>query len=144
AFVGLGNWMIPLMIGAPDMALPRMNNWSFWILPFAFTLLLLTLFLPSGSMAGGWTMYPPLSLQGGSNVAFSIFAIHLMGISSIMGAINIIATILNLRAPGVDLLKMPVFVWSWLITAFLLIAVMPVLAGAVTMLLTDKFFGTSF
>jgi len=144
AFVGLANWMVPLMIGAPDMALPRMNNWSFWILPFAFTLLLSTLFMPSGAMAGGWTMYPPLSLQGGSNVAFSIFAIHLMGISSIMGAINIIATILNLRAPGVDLLKMPVFVWSWLITAFLLIAVMPVLAGAVTMLLTDKFFGTSF
>ena len=144
AFVGLGNWMIPIMVGAPDMALPRMNNWSFWILPFAFTLLLLTLFLPGGAPAGGWTLYPPLSLQGGSGVAFAIFAIHMMGISSIMGAINVIATILNMRAPGVDLLKMPIFVWSWLITAFLLIAVMPVLAGAVTMLLTDKFFATSF
>ncbi|HBK56830.1 MAG TPA: cytochrome c oxidase subunit I, partial [Xanthomonadales bacterium] len=144
AFVGLANWMVPLMIGAPDMALPRMNNWSFWILPFAFTLLLMTLVLPGGGPAGGWTLYPPLSLQGGNNVAFVIFAVHLMGISSIMGAINIIATILNMRAPGVDLLKMPVFVWTWLITAFLLIAVMPVLAGAVTMLLTDKFFATSF
>ncbi len=144
AFVGLANWMVPLMIGAPDMALPRMNNWSFWILPFAFTLLLSTLVSPGGGPAGGWTLYPPLSLQGGSNMAFVIFAIHLMGISSIMGAINIIATILNMRAPGVDLLKMPVFVWTWLITAFLLIAVMPVLAGAVTMLLTDKFFATSF
>ena len=144
AFVGLANWMVPLMVGAPDMALPRMNNWSFWILPFAFVLLLSTLFMPGGAPAAGWVMYPPLVLQGGDSIAFMIFAIHLMGISSIMGAINIIATILNLRAPGMDLLKMPLFVWTWLITAFLLIAVMPVLAGAVTMLLTDKFFGTSF
>jgi cytochrome c oxidase subunit 1 len=144
AFVGLANWMIPLQIGAPDMALPRMNNWSFWIMPFAFTLLLSTLFMPGGGPAGGWTMYPPLSIQGGAAVAFMVFAVHLMGISSIMGSINIIATILNMRAPGMDLLKMPLFVWSWLITAFLLIAVMPVLAGAVTMLLTDKYFGTSF
>ncbi|OOG53662.1 cytochrome c oxidase subunit I [Rhodanobacter sp. C03] len=143
AFVGLGNWMIPLMVGAPDMALPRMNNLSFWILPFAFTLMLSTLFMAGGGPAGGWTMYPPLSLQSDS-LAYVVFAIHLMGISSIMGAINIIATILNMRAPGMELLKMPVFVWSWLITAFLLIAVMPVLAGAVTMLLTDKYFGTNF
>ena len=143
AFVGLGNWMIPLMVGAPDMALPRMNNLSFWIMPFAFVLLLSTLFLPGGGPAGGWTMYPPLSLQS-SSLAYVVFAVHLMGISSIMGAINIIATILNMRAPGMELLKMPVFVWSWLITAFLLIAVMPVLAGAVTMLLTDKYFGTNF
>ena len=149
AFVGLANWMVPMMVGAPDMALPRMNNWSFWILPAAFTLLLLPLVLflfgiGGGGPAGGWTLYPPLSLQGGDNVAFTIFAIHMMGVSSIMGAINIIATILNMRAPGMDLLKMPVFVWSWLITAFLLIAVMPVLAGAVTMLLTDRYFHTSF
>jgi len=144
AFVGLGNWMIPLMIGAPDMALPRMNNWSFWILPFAFTLLVCTLFMAGGAPAGGWTMYPPLALQGGNSMAFLVFSVHLMGISSIMGAINIIATILNMRAPGMDLLKMPLFVWTWLITAFLLIAVMPVLAGAVTMLLTDKYFGTTF
>src|SRR5690606_25237338 len=144
AFVGLANWMVPLMVGAPDMALPRMNNWSFWIMPFAFVLLHGTLFMPGGAPAAGWTLYPAASLQGGYNVAFAIFAIHMMGISSIMGAINIIATILNMRAPGMDLLKMPVFVWTWLITAFLLIAVMPVLAGAVTMLLTDKFFATTF
>ena len=144
SFVGLANWMVPLQVGAPDMAMPRMNNWSFWIMPFAFTLLLSTFFMKGGAPAGGWTMYPPLMLQGGANVAFTVFAIHMMGISSIMGAINIIATILNMRAPGVDLLKMPIFCWTWLITAFLLIAVMPVLAGAVTMLLTDKFFGTSF
>jgi len=144
AFVGLANWMVPMMIGAPDMALPRMNNLSFWILPFAFILLLSTFFMPGGAPAAGWTMYPPLVLQGGDDVAFMVFSIHLMGISSIMGAINIIATILNMRAPGMDLLKMPLFCWAWLITAFLLLAVMPVLAGAVTMLLTDKFFGTSF
>src|ERR1700755_1289300 len=106
AFVGLANWMIPLQVGAPDMALPRMNNWSFWILPFAFFMLLSTLFMPGGGPAGGWTMYPPLSLQGES-VAYVIFAVHLMGISSIMGAININATILNMRSPGMDLLKMP-------------------------------------
>ncbi len=144
AFVGLANWMVPLMIGAPDMALPRMNNWSFWLLPFAFLLLLSTLFMDSGGPAGGWTLYPPLSLQTGNSFAFVIFAIHIMGVSSIMGAINVIATVLNMRAPGMNLLRMPLFVWSWLITAFLLIMVMPVLAGAVTMLLTDRFFGTSF
>jgi len=144
AFVGLANWLVPMMVGAPDMALPRMNNWSFWILPFAFTLLLGTLFLPGGAPAAGWTLYPPLSLQTGSAFPFAIFAIHLMGISSVMGAINIIATIFNLRAPGMTLMKMPLFVWTWLITAYLLIAVIPVLAGAVTMLLTDKFFGTTF
>jgi cytochrome c oxidase subunit 1 len=143
-FVGLANWLIPMMIGAPDMALPRMNNWSFWIMPFAFTLLLSTLFMPGGGPAGGWTLYPPLVLQTGDAFPFVILSIHMMGASSIMGAINIIATILNLRAPGMTLMKMPLFVWTWLITAFLLIAVMPVLAGAVTMLLTDKFFGTSF
>ncbi|MCC7463833.1 MAG: cbb3-type cytochrome c oxidase subunit I, partial [Gammaproteobacteria bacterium] len=144
AFVGLANWMIPMQIGAPDMALPRMNNFSFWILPFAFTLLLMTLFLPGGAPAGGWTLYPPLILQSGDALPLAIFAIHLMGASSIMGAINVIVTIMNMRAPGMTLLRMPIFVWTWLITAYLLIAVMPVLAGAVTMLLTDHFFGTSF
>lgn len=144
AFVGLANWMIPMMVGGPDMALPRMNNWSFWILPFAFAMLLCTLFLPGGAPAGGWTMYPPLMLQTGTAFPFVIFSVHMMGLSSIMGAINVIATILNMRAPGMTLLRMPVFVWAWLITAYLLIAVMPVLAGAVTMLLTDKYFGTSF
>ena len=144
AFTGLANWMIPIMIGGPDMALPRMNNWSFWIMPFAFSMLLSTLFMDGGAPAGGWTLYPPLSLQTGDAFPFLIFAIHFMGLSSIMGAINIVATILNMRAPGMTLMKMPLFVWTWLITAFLLIAVMPVLAGGVTMLLTDKFFGTSF
>jgi cytochrome c oxidase subunit 1 len=144
AFVGLANWMIPMQIGAPDMALPRMNNFSFWILPFAFTLLLSTLFVPGGGPAGGWTLYPPLSLQTGSALPLMIFAIHLMGASSILGAINVIVTIMNMRAPGMTLLRMPLFVWTWLITAYLLIAAMPVLAGAVTMLLTDHFFGTSF
>ena len=144
ATVGLANWMIPMMIGAPDMALPRMNNWSFWILPFAFTMLLSTLIMPGGGPAGGWTMYPPLIQQTGVALPFLIFAIHMMGVSSIMGAINIVVTIMNMRAPGMTLLKMPLFVWTWLITAFLLVAVMPVLAGAVTMMLMDIHFGTSF
>ena len=144
AFVGLANWMLPMVIGAPDMALPRMNNWSFWILPVAFGILLSTLFMPGGAPASGWTMYPPLVLQTGDAFPFLIFAVHLMGISSIMGAINIIVTILNMRTPDMSLLRMPIFVWTWLITAYLLLAVMPVLAGAVTMLLTDQFFGTSF
>jgi len=144
AFVGLANWLIPMMIGAPDMALPRMNNWSFWILPFAGLMLVGTLFMDGGAPAGGWTMYPPLVLQTGDAFPFLIFSVHLLGISSIMGAINIIVTIVNMRAPGMSMMKMPLFVWTWLITAYLLIAVMPVLAGAVTMLLTDRFFGTSF
>jgi cytochrome c oxidase subunit 1 len=144
AFVGLANWMVPLQVGAPDMALPRMNNFSFWILPFAFTMLLATLFVPGGAPAGGWTMYPPLSLQNGSSFPMLIFAVHMMGASSIMGAINVVVTIMNMRAPGMSLLKMPLFVWTWLITAYLLVAVMPVLAGAVTMLLTDHYFQTSF
>ena len=144
AFVGLANWMIPLMIGAPDMALPRLNNWSFWILPFAFTLLLLTLFLPGGGPEGGWTLYVPYSMELGYSFPFLIFAIHLMGISSVLGGINIIVTILNMRAPGMTLMKMPLFVWAWLITAYLLVAVMPVLAGGVTMQLFDHFFGTHF
>jgi cytochrome c oxidase subunit 1 len=144
AFVGLANWQIPLMIGAPDMALPRMNNWSFWILPFAFSMLLSTLFMPGGGPATGWTLYPPLVLQTGAAFPYVIFSIHLMGLSSLMGGINIIVTIMNLRAPGMPLMRMPMFVWTWLITAYLLIAVMPVLAGVMTMLLTDRFFGTSF
>ena len=143
-FVGFANWMLPLMVGAPDMALPRMNNWSFWILPFAFSILLLSFFVPGGAPASGWTLYAPLTIQGGMSVDMGIVAIHMMGISSIMGAINVIVTILNMRAPGMTLMKMPMFVWTWLITAFLLIAVMPVFAGAVTMLLTDRHFGTAF
>ncbi|MGO2011163.1 MAG: cytochrome c oxidase subunit I [Pseudoalteromonas sp.] len=145
AFTGLANWMVPLMIGAPDMALPRMNNWSFWILPFAFLILLASLFMPGGGPAFGWTFYAPLSTTySNDNTALFVFAVHIMGISSIMGAINVIVTIVNMRAPGMTWMKLPLFVWTWLITAFLLIAVMPVLAGAVTMVLTDKYFATSF
>ncbi len=145
AFTGMANWQIPMMIGAPDMALPRLNNWSFWILPFAFCLLASTMFHAGGGPNFGWTMYAPLSTKfAPPSTDFMIFSIHMMGLSSIMGSINIIATILNLRAPGMTLMKMPMFVWTWLITAFLLIAIMPVLAGAVTMMLTDRHFGTSF
>ena len=144
AFAGLANWMIPMMIGSPDMALPRLNNWSFWLLPFAALMLMSTLFMEGGAAAAGWTLYPPLVLQTGAAFPFPIFTIHILGVSSILAAINIIVTILNMRAPGMTLMKMPLFVWTWLITAFLLIAIMPVFAGAVTMLLTDKFFGTSF
>jgi cytochrome c oxidase subunit 1 len=149
AFVGLANWMIPMMIGAPDMALPRMNNWSFWLLPGAFGLLLSTLIMSLMGMGPapnfGWTFYAPLSTTyGPPSTDYFIFAVHLMGISSVMGAINIIATIMNMRAPGMTYMKMPIFVWTWFITAYLLIAVMPVLAGAVTMMLTDRHFGTTF
>ena len=145
AFVGLANWMIPLQIGASDMALPRLNNFSFWIMPFAFGLLLSSLFMPGGAPNFGWTFYAPLSTTyGPPSTDFMILGIHLMGISSILGAINIIVTIFNLRAPGMTLMKMPMFVWTWLITAFLLIMAMPVLAGVVTMMLTDRHFGTSF
>jgi cytochrome c oxidase subunit I len=144
AFVGFANWMVPLEIGASDMAFARMNNFSFWLLPVAAIMLTATFFMPGGAPAGGWTMYAPLSTQMGPGMDMTIFAIHLMGASSIMGGINIVVTILNMRAPGMTMMKMPMFCWTWLITAFLLIAVMPVLAGAVTMLLFDRHFGTSF
>src|SRR6201984_1217841 len=144
AAVGFANWQVPLMIGAPDMAFARMNNWSFWLLPPAAILLVTSLFVPGGAASAGWTLYPPLTVQIGMGMDLTIFAIHIMGACSIIGSINIITTILNLRAPGMTLMRMPLFVWTWLITAYLLIAVMPVLAGAVTMLLTDHFFGTTF
>lgn len=145
AFVGLANWMIPLMVGAPDMALPRMNNWSFWLLVTGSLILMSTLFMDGGAPNFGWTAYAPLSTTyGPDSTTYFIFSVHILGISSIMGAINVIATIINMRAPGMTLMKMPMFVWTWLITAFLLIAVLPVLAGAVTMLLMDIHFGTAF
>jgi cytochrome c oxidase subunit 1 len=144
AFVGMANWMIPLQIGASDMAFARMNNFSFWLLPPAAFLLVTSFLTSGGAAAAGWTMYPPLSTQMGVGMDMTIFAVHLMGASSIMGAINIITTILNMRAPGMTMMKMPMFCWTWLITAYLLIAVMPVLAGAVTMILTDRHFGTTF
>ena len=144
-FSGFANWMIPLMIGAPDMAMPRMNNWAFWILPVAAILLFSTLFTEGPAPDFGWTMYAPLSTTyGAASTDYLILAIHLMGLSSLMGAINIIVTLINLRTPGMALMKMPIFCWSWFVTAFLLIGVMPVLAAAVTMMLMDRHFSTSF
>src|SRR5258706_338152 len=144
AFVGFANWMLPLQIGASDMAFARMNNFSFWLLIPAGLMLVGSFFMPGGAPAAGWTLYAPLTLQMGPSMDTSILAMHIMGASSIMGAINIIVTVLNMRAPGMTLMKMPMFAWTWLITAYLLIAVMPVLAGAITMTLTDRHFGTSF